>query len=161
MAGSGKKEFKITINKEKEPELYKWVMSLNYGFFPKVVIEVLRWYEKNGLLVRGGIVSPDILIKQQNEPNDFSPNPFELSVLKKLERLEEILSKTDLTAMAVKSQVATDINESPHHKVQEVLSSDGCSDQLQSEEQPNEEPPAITMPASFRVFRFKNKGNEE
>ena len=55
------KEMKLIIRNESYPEIYKWVTSLKYGTFPKLVLEILRWYERNGLLVRGGVNHPDLL----------------------------------------------------------------------------------------------------
>ena len=55
------KEMKLIIRNESDPEIYKWVTSLKYGIFPKLVLEILRWYERNGLLVRGGVNHPDLL----------------------------------------------------------------------------------------------------
>ena len=55
------KEMKLIIRNESDPEIYKWVTSLKYGTFPKLVLEILRWYERNGLLVRGGVNHPDLL----------------------------------------------------------------------------------------------------
>ena len=55
------KEMKLIIRNESDPEIYKWVTSLKYGTFPKLVLEILRWYERNGLLVRGGVNQPDLL----------------------------------------------------------------------------------------------------
>lgn len=52
------REVKITIKGSDDPEILKWANTLKYGTFPKVVIEILRWYEKNGLLVRGGVNAP-------------------------------------------------------------------------------------------------------
>ena len=55
------KEMKLIIRNESDPEIYKWVTSLKYGTFPKLMLEILRWYERNGLLVRGGVNHPDLL----------------------------------------------------------------------------------------------------
>lgn len=55
------KEAKLIIRNDSDPEIYKWATNLKYGTFPKLVIEILRWYERNGLLVRGGVNHPDIL----------------------------------------------------------------------------------------------------
>ena len=55
------KEMKLIIRNESDPEIYKWVTSLKYGTFPKLVLEILRWYERNGLLIRGGVNQPDLL----------------------------------------------------------------------------------------------------
>ncbi len=55
------KEMKLIIRNESDPEIYKWVTSLKYGTFPKLMLEILRWYERNGLLVRGGVNQPDLL----------------------------------------------------------------------------------------------------
>ena len=55
------KEMKLIIRNESDPEIYKWVTSLKYGTFPKLVLEILRWYERNGLLIRGGVNHPDLL----------------------------------------------------------------------------------------------------
>lgn len=55
------KEVKLIIRNDSDPEIYKWATSLKYGVFPKLVLEILRWYERNGLLVRGAVNHPDIL----------------------------------------------------------------------------------------------------
>lgn len=55
------KEAKIIIRGDSDPEILKWVNTLKYGAFPKIMIEILRWYNRNGLLVRGGANAPDLL----------------------------------------------------------------------------------------------------
>lgn len=69
------KEAKIIIRNDTDPEILKWVNTLKYGAFPKIMIEILRWYNKNGLLVRGGANAPDILppkipLNQNSESQD-------------------------------------------------------------------------------------------
>lgn len=58
------REVKLSLKSETDPEILKWANSLKYGHFPKIMLEILRWYEKNGLLIKGGVNHPDILPPQ-------------------------------------------------------------------------------------------------
>lgn len=58
------REAKVTVRSNLDPELFHWVSTLKYGCFPKIVLDILRWYEKHGLLIKGGVNHPDILPPQ-------------------------------------------------------------------------------------------------
>ncbi|NNH77398.1 hypothetical protein HLH17_06885 [Acinetobacter sp. ANC 5380] len=58
------RDVKFTVRHEVDPELCNWANKLKYGFFPKIVLDMLRWYQKHGLLIKGGVNHPDILPPQ-------------------------------------------------------------------------------------------------
>lgn len=179
MSGRDKKEYKIVIQKEKDPELYKWALSLNYGLFPKLIIEMLRWYEKNGLLVKGGVASPDLLMSlNQNIPN-IDRESFEKQVIEKLNLLELLLdSKTfkdvDSGSIESKSKDTKVLNgtqwdrnpDSQENLGSSINESKVVEDNPKLDEQDEIDDSELLMipspmQANFKVFRYEKKDDQE
>ena len=163
MASDGKKEFKLTIHDDRDPELYKWATSLRYGTFPKVVIEMLRWFEAKGLLVKGGVASPDLVINPIDVSKIQDSNNENL-ILERLEAIEFMLrnglivnKKQDELSDSQEPQTPTkaiDEIKSEVPAVQTVVNHE--SDLSSNEPEPNEMNAVPTNPA-FKVFKRERK----
>lgn len=89
------REVKITIKGSDDPDILKWANTLKYGVLPKLILEILRWYEKNGLLVRGGVNQPDIL------PPQIPLNQESLDLIQLNKILSIVLENNDLLKSGV------------------------------------------------------------
>ncbi|AMW80546.1 hypothetical protein AMD27_16650 (plasmid) [Acinetobacter sp. TGL-Y2] len=166
MASDGKKEFKLTIHDDRDPELYKWAASLRYGTFPKLVIEMLRWYEVKGLLVKGGVASPDLVIN----PIDVSKiqdSNNENQILEKLEAIESMLrnglivnKKQDELSDSQEPQTPTQTINEVKSEVPDVETVVNHASDLSNNESESNEMNAVQANPAFRVFkRERNKEN--
>lgn len=151
------KEVKITIRKGSDPEILNWVNTLKYGAFPKLMLEILRWYERNGLLVSGGVNQPDLL------PPKIPLNHDSLDT----KMLNEMLSLLKENNSLLKSGVIPtpteqgDVNEtfeftdpSPVETVSTILVSEPSA--LEHEpvvEAEPEEQPIVMSPPAFKIYR--------
>lgn len=167
-----KKEYKIVIQKEKDPELYKWALSLNYGLFPKLIVEMLRWYEKNNLLVKGGVASPDLLLNQNlNTPNIINSD-FEKQVIEKLNQLESLITSKNIGVIDTGAEHTNDLEQLSNGQAEikahrpdlsTTLDSDLMNDTSNSvsdvaEEEGDAMPVLLPNTGDFRVFKYKGKG---
>lgn len=167
-----KKEYKIVIQKEKDPELYKWALSLNYGLFPKLIVEMLRWYEKNNLLVKGGVASPDLLLNQNiNTPNN-SNSVFEKQVIEKLIELESLITSKNIGVIDTGVEHTNDLEQLGNGQAEIKVSTSELSttsdlnlvndtSTLMSdvvEEKEDAMPVLLPNTGDFRVFKYKGKG---
>lgn len=173
MSGREKKEFKVGIRKDIDPDIYKWATSLHYGLFPKLIIEMLRWYEINGLLVKGGIASPDLLIRLTQNPPILELSSYEKQVLEKLDHLEVLLKSTDLRNIEIDTiqKVAEDpsmnqrnlneldSNSSIDHVLDQKVSSVPSDKDSKGNSIEDEEPIMLSMPmqSNFKVYKYEKK----
>lgn len=173
MSGRDKKEFKLGIHKDRDPEIFKWATTLNYGLFPKLIVEMLRWYEKNGLLVKGGVASPDLLISLNQNPPILEGASFEKQVLEKLDHLEVLLKSTDLRNIEIdtlqklaadQSKTQSDLNElSSSSSIDHVLDQKANSvtpiQDLDGNGSEDEQPIMLSMPmqSNFKVYKYEKK----
>lgn len=176
MSGRDKKEFKIVIQKEKDPELHKWALSLNYGLFPKLIIEMLRWYEKNGLLIKGGVASPDLLMSLNQNSKTIDSTAFEKQVIEKLSHLENLINSKsfeDISSNLLKDK-SNDENVMQESGIQDITSDltthtnpsmgNEVSHKLVEEELVDEDE-SLNIPSpilsNFKVFKFRKKDDKE
>lgn len=173
MSGRDKKEFKVGIHKDRDPDIYKWATSLNYGLFPKLIIEMLRWYEINGLLVKGGIASPDLLINLKQNPPILESSVFEKQVLEKLNSLEVLLKSRDLSRVEIDSIQDLTVDPSKSKVNLNELGSNSSIDQyldqkdhsvssvenIGADDIVDEQPIMLSMPmqSSFKVYKYEKK----
>lgn len=171
MRGRDKKEFKLVIHKDRDPEVYKWALSLNYGLFPKFMIEILRWYEKNGLLVKGGVASPDLLIDLNKKPPILEVSDFEKQVLEKLNSLEDLLKNSNFEGLAsfpsddnpnvalVNKVISFEQTEFRSDVEIDSLSTDQVEPDMQNKTEPEPEQSTFAMPmqSNFKVYKYQKK----
>ena len=166
MASDGKREFKLTIHDDRDPELYKWAASLRYGTFPKLVIEMLRWYEAKGLLVKGGVASPDLVINPIDVSRLQDSNNENL-ILEKLETIEFMLRNGLIVNTKQDELIDSKDPQAPTKAINEVQIEGSAvqtvenheSDLSKNEPESTEMSIAQTNPA-FKVFqRKRNKEN--
>lgn len=150
------KEVKLIIRNESDPEIYKWVTSLKYGIFPKLVLEILRWYERNGLLVRGGVNHPDLL-PPKIPLNEVSPDTDTLKeILRLVLENNQILNSGEFI-LPTDSKESREYLEPEKPQVEKVEISVPSSEiniveESQVEDEPQDSPiPNIPMP--FKIYR--------
>ncbi|NWK53216.1 hypothetical protein HYG89_11800 [Acinetobacter sp. SwsAc5] len=167
-----KKEYKIVIQKEKDPDLYKWALSLNYGLFPKLIVEMLRWYEKNNLLVKGGVASPDLLLKQNLNTPNFSNSDFEKQVIQKLNQLELLISSKNIGVIGTGVEHTNDFEQLSNGQVEikankhefsttsnlDLVNETSNSGSGVEAEEGDAIPVPLPSTGDFRVFKYKGKG---
>lgn len=146
------REVKITIKGDDDPEILKWASTLKYGTFPKVVIEILRWYEKNGLLVRGGVNAPDIL-PPQIPLNQASIDAVKLNeILQVVKENNQLLKSIEFTQpteiLTIGTNEQNEIQNSENSSTTEPEPSRACFDAQ------NEEPEPITGTLPFTPFKI-------
>ena len=163
MASDGKKEFKLTIHDDRDPELYKWAASLRYGTFPKLVIEMLRWYEAKGLLVKGGVASPDLVINPIDVSKLQDSNNENL-ILEKLEAIESMLrnglivnKKQDELSDSQEPQTPTQTINEIKSEVPDVQTLVNHESDLSNNESESNEMNSVQANPAFRVFKRERK----
>lgn len=161
------KEVKLIIKSDTDPEILKWANSLKYGVFPKVMIEILRWYDNNGLLVRGGVNQPDLLppkiplnqdtieveklnqiIKLISENNQLIRSGKAISPTEKAELDNSISSHDSLGE--VSSPMQLDNSISNHNSLGVGVSPK--QDEVDIEEVEHEQP-VPAFPPAFKIYR--------
>ena len=150
------KEMKLIIRNESDPEIYKWVTSLKYGTFPKLVLEILRWYERNGLLVRGGVNHPDLL-PPKIPLNEVSPDT---DTLKEILRLVlennqilnsgEFILPTDSKESREYLEPIKPQLEAAHITVSDAETFDVAETEVESE---TDNSPMPNVPMPFKIYR--------
>jgi hypothetical protein len=146
------KEGKITIKGGDDPEILKWANTLKYGTFPKVVIEILRWYEKNGLLVRGGVNHPDILPPQIPLNQDSIDTAKLNEILKFVKDNNQLLKSIEFTQPTENSLIDTkDENESQERVNSAITEPEPTRAFLDDQ---NDEPEPITGTIPFSPFKI-------
>ena len=152
------KEMKLIIRKDTDPEILKWADTLKYGVFPKLMIEILRWYEANGLLVRGGANQPDLLppkIPLNQDPTDANVLNEMLSLLKE----NNLLLKSCGISRPTEQREVSDPFSINNPKPVEVKSNVEVPEPPLLVQEPieeaesEEEPPVIFTPPAFKIYR--------
>jgi hypothetical protein len=94
MSFKNSKELKITIHKDREPELYAWAVSLTYGAFPREMLKILNWLYLNEGLELGGTRELDEVFVRKSLNNLGGRNTeFEQSVLSELQAIKELVNQ--------------------------------------------------------------------
>lgn len=152
------KEVKLTIRKDTDPEIMKWADTLKYGVFPKLMIEILRWYEANGLLVRGGVNQPDLL-PPKIPLNQDSPDTNVLNeMLSLLKENNELLKSCGISRPTEQRELSEPflVNETkPVEAISNVVVPEPSllvHEQIE-EAEPEEEPPILFTPPAFKIYR--------
>lgn len=150
------KEMKLIIRNESDPEIYKWVTSLKYGTFPKLVIEILRWYERNGLLVRGGVNQPDLL-PPKIPLNEVSLDTETLNeILRLAKENNQVLKSGEFippTENKTTSEYLEPIKpqlEAAHITVSDAETFDEAETEVESE---TDNSPVPNVPMPFKIYR--------
>lgn len=148
------REVKITIKGSDDPEILKWANTLKYGTFPKVVIEILRWYEKNGLLVRGGVNAPDLL-PPQIPLNQDSIDAVKLNEILKIAKENNHLLKSFEFTQPTET-LTIDTNRNSEIQSSEFLSTSNSELSRTGLDVQNEEPESLSenIPSSpFKIYK--------
>ena len=147
---SNSKEMKVTIKGDVDPEILKWVNTLKYGAFPKVILEMLRWYDRNNLLVRGGVVSPDLLAPKVS----FDQSNMEIRQIDS-NAVQEILKTVLLIDQKLSSVQVQFVGQGG---IAKDAGNTGSDQHLQSTIEPpspietESKEPALKMSSPFKVF---------
>ncbi|BBL22187.1 MULTISPECIES: hypothetical protein [Acinetobacter] len=152
------KEVKLIIRKDADPEILKWANTLKYGAFPKLMLEILRWYETNGLLVRGGVNHPDLL-PPKIPLNQDSPDAKLLYEMFSLLKENNELLKSGGISLPTEQRLINEPFEIIDPKPVEALSKDVVPEPSplvhdQVEEAESEEEPSLPFtPPAFKIYR--------
>lgn len=159
MSSKGKevKQFKIILRADKEPELYKWAQQLPYGAFPRIIIEVLDWFDKNALLTRGGVISPDLMINQVNNQTTSLPlsenKEIEKEILRRVNEIADLLASQKQAGLSMPAIPKQDGFESLSFEKNHLVSPRQPEPMPVGASEPIEE--HFAAPAPFKVFKPK------
>ncbi|WP_436659788.1 hypothetical protein [Acinetobacter sp. P1(2025)] len=146
-----KKEFKVTISGDKDPELYRWVESLSYGVFSRLVVENLKWMHEKGLLVNGSMASPDILLENQKKPLDMHreiDSDIQEKILIRVEEISALLKSGVVPAASVSHADISVPSTFAEHSEQSFESPLGRDSNDSDDQQAIQ-----AIPTPFKVFR--------
>lgn len=150
------KEMKLIIRNESDPEIYKWVTSLKYGTFPKLMLEILRWYERNGLLVRGGVNQPDLL-PPKIPLNEVSLDTETLNeILRLAKENNQVLKSGEFIPPTENKTTSEHLEpikpqlEAAHITVSDAETFDEAETEVESE---TDNSPVPNVPMPFKIYR--------
>lgn len=150
------KEVKLIIRNESDPEIYKWVTSLKYGTFPKLVLEILRWYERNGLLIRGGVIQPDLL-PPKIPLNEASPDSETINEILRLVKENNQVLKSGEFIHPTENKAPSEYLESDKPQLEEVhltVSEEETENVAEPEvEAETHNSPMPNIPMPFKIYR--------
>lgn len=95
------KEIKFLIKKETDPTIFEWMNSLKYGVPPKVMLNMLRWYDRKNLLCRGGIIDPDtVIVPQDINSSAIGSDELIRELLAEIKSLKKELANLSLSSIS-------------------------------------------------------------